>query len=82
MLKCFSLAEADAHVTNEIIEVNKNPVEPLVKILSANEYREVLGEILNFSSSKVCYVTPIRLHWQTIFLSNGPVWWIWFVLRR
>ena len=43
MLKCFSLAEADAHVTNEIIEVNNHPVEPLVKILSADEYREVLG---------------------------------------
>ena len=43
MLKCFSLAQADAHVTKEIIEVNNHPVEPLVQILSADEYREALG---------------------------------------
>ena len=43
MLKFFSLAQADAHVTKKIAEVNDCPVEPLVQILSENEYRESLG---------------------------------------
>ena len=43
MLKCFSLAQADAKVTKEIIEIDGYPVEPVVEMLSSAEYRDALS---------------------------------------
>ena len=43
MLKCFSLDQADAKVTKEIIEIDGYPVEPVVEMLSSAEYRDALS---------------------------------------
>ena len=43
MLKCFSLAQADAKVTKEIFEIDGYPVEPVVEMLSSAEYRDALS---------------------------------------
>ena len=74
MLKCFSLAQADAHVTKEIIEVNNHPVEPLVQILSANEYREALGR--NFALFE--FDGLLRDAYQTALANNFSFKQDWF----
>ena len=43
MLKCFSLAQADAHVTKELIETEVVQVQSLVEMLSQSEYRKALS---------------------------------------
>ena len=43
MLKCFSLAQADAHITKELIETEVVQVQSLVEMLSHSEYRKALG---------------------------------------
>ena len=43
MLRCFNLAQADAHVTNELLETEVVQVQSLVEMLSHSEYRRVLG---------------------------------------
>ena len=43
MLKCFSLAQADAEFTTEIIEIDGYPFERVVEMLSSAEYRDALS---------------------------------------
>ena len=43
MLKCFSLAQADAHVTKELLETDGFPIESLVEMLNSDEYQAALA---------------------------------------
>ena len=43
MLKCFSLAQADAHVTKELLEIDGFPIESLVEMLKPDEYQAALA---------------------------------------
>ena len=43
MLNCFSLAQADAHVTKELLEIDGFPIESLVEMLKPDEYQAALA---------------------------------------
>ena len=43
MLKCLCLAQADAHVTNDLISMQGVQVEPLVEMLSSDDYQRKLA---------------------------------------
>ena len=43
MMKCLCLAQADAHVTNDLILVQGVQIDPLVEMLSSDDYQRKLA---------------------------------------
>ena len=59
MLNCFSIAHADAHVTNEIIKYGSVDVKPMVDMWPSSVYNEKLKsdlKLLEYDSLlRSCY---------------------------
>ena len=60
MLKCFAIAQADAHVTKSMIQNSSREVQPMVEIWSHKEYEDCLKKnlmLIQFDTLlRCCYV--------------------------
>ena len=60
MLKCFAIAQADAHVTKSMIQNSSREVQPMVEMWSHKEYEDCLKKnlmLIQFDTLlRCCYV--------------------------
>ena len=70
MLECLCLAQADAHVTNDLISVQGVQVEPLVEMLSSDDYQRKLASDTVLKSLTVFCVNRILMPVLTVLKSN------------
>ena len=49
MLRCFAIAQADAHVTNEIIRIGTTEVRSMVPMWPKDDYKQKLTRDLKLS---------------------------------